>query len=204
MKKTCTAAILGTVMLFGACERTPVQPAEMQLDANYARAAEPAGGTTTAAMNRQIAAMRQATARYHDIAVARADGYVAISPCVAAPGVGGMGIHYANPRLMQDAGMNPTEPEMLLYLPQPDGSMQLIGIEYAIVVPAWHAAGHQERPSFLGHTFDILPGDAAEGRPDLYTLHAWIWQPNPAGMFAPFNPRISCPPGDDAGHHAAH
>jgi hypothetical protein len=203
MRTTLATALLGTAIILGACERTPVQPAEMQPGADLTRVVEPAGNAT-AEMNRQIAAMRRATARYHDIAVAEAEGYVQISPCVAAPGVGGMGIHYANPRLMQDAGMNPTEPEMLLYLPKPDGSMQLIGIEYAIVVPAWHAAGNQERPNFMGHTFDVLPGSAAEGRPDLYTLHAWIWQPNPAGMFAPFNPRISCLPGDDAGHHSAH
>lgn len=25
-----------------------------------------------------------------------------------------------------------------------------------------------------------------------YLMHAWIWRPNPAGMFADWNPEVSC------------
>jgi hypothetical protein len=28
--------------------------------------------------------------------------------------------------------------------------------------------------------------------PAFYALHAWVWQDNPAGTFAPFNPDVSC------------
>jgi hypothetical protein len=206
MMKTYSAALLGTALMLSACERAPFQPSELQDGADLAHptVSEAAGGRATAEMNRQIAATRQATARYHDITVAAPEGYVQISPCVTVPGVGGMGIHYANPTLLQDRGFNPTEPEMLLYLPGADGSMKLIGIEYAVAKPAWHADGTEGAPVFMGHTFDVLPGSEAEGRPDLYTLHAWIWLPNPAGMFAPFNPRVACPAADDAGGHSAH
>jgi hypothetical protein len=208
MKTIYATALLGAALVLGACERTPTQLADAPPAAapNRGPAAEAAKEKTRADAdaNRQIAEIRQATARYHNIVVAIADGYVPISPCVEAPGVGGMGIHYANPALMQDAGMTPTQPEMLLYLPGTDGSMRLVAVEYAIVQQAWHAAGHQDAPSFLGHGFDVLPGNDAAGRPTLYTLHAWVWQPNPSGMFAPFNPRISCPPGGDMGGHATH
>jgi hypothetical protein len=26
-----------------------------------------------------------------------------------------------------------------------------------------------------------------------YIMHAWVWQPNPAGMFEDWNPEVSCP-----------
>src|SRR6266498_2895652 len=26
-----------------------------------------------------------------------------------------------------------------------------------------------------------------------YDLHVWLWQDNPTGLFAPFNPRLACP-----------
>ena len=28
--------------------------------------------------------------------------------------------------------------------------------------------------------------------PPHYDLHVWVWQANPAGIFAPFNPNVSC------------
>jgi hypothetical protein len=28
--------------------------------------------------------------------------------------------------------------------------------------------------------------------PEHYDLHAWVWQANPAGMFAAWNPTVSC------------
>jgi hypothetical protein len=34
-----------------------------------------------------------------------------------------------------------------------------------------------------------------------YSLHAWMWKPNPAGTFAMWNPRVSCPGGGFAGPH---
>ena len=26
-----------------------------------------------------------------------------------------------------------------------------------------------------------------------WDLHAWVWQPNPSGMFAEWNPKVQCP-----------
>ena len=28
--------------------------------------------------------------------------------------------------------------------------------------------------------------------PSFYALHVWLWKSNPAGLFAPFNPNVSC------------
>ena len=40
----------------------------------------------------------------------------------------------------------------------------------------------------LGHEMVIMV--PAVG---FYTLHAWIWQYNPAGLFAHWNPNVTCP-----------
>ena len=42
--------------------------------------------------------------------------------------------------------------------------------------------------SYMGQEMGIL--NPALGR---YILHAWIWKPNPAGMFENWNPDVSCP-----------
>ena len=28
--------------------------------------------------------------------------------------------------------------------------------------------------------------------PAFYSLHAWVWQPNSAGLLEPWNPRVHC------------
>ena len=48
-------------------------------------------------LNRQLAAVRAATAKYHNVAAAEAAGYVPVSPCEELPGQGAMGVHYLCP-----------------------------------------------------------------------------------------------------------
>ena len=43
-----------------------------------------------------------------------------------------MGIHYINPALF-GPGNDPLQPEILLYLPRADGSLELVGVEYFAV-----------------------------------------------------------------------
>jgi hypothetical protein len=132
-----------------------------------------------------LAAVRQATARYHDLGRVLADGYVALSPCVAEPGLGVMGIHFANLALAFDPGVSATSPEILLYVPT-DGGLRLVGVEYF----AFDVG--QPAPQVFGRPMNgpmVHPGDPI---PSHYDLHAWIWQGNRAGMFADFNPALSC------------
>ena len=60
--------------------------------------------------------MRQATAKYHDVNAALADGFVPTPHCIEEPGLGGMGIHYINPARIMNPAINLLEPEILLYL----------------------------------------------------------------------------------------
>jgi hypothetical protein len=184
-----SAAFAGRVffaaaVLLTACDGQPTAPVVgAEAPATFAR--------NPAVLQQQLAALRAATARYHDIDAAIQDGFVPISGCVSHPQLGGMGIHYARPDRMGDADYIATEPEMLLYVPAPDGSMKLLGVEYWILEDAWNAAGRSGRPMFIEHPFDHSP--AGHGMPARYSLHVWSWHPNPSGLFAPFNPRVTCP-----------
>src|SRR5512132_174676 len=64
-----------------------------------------------------LAEIRQATAMYLDVGSAIADGYVPVSPCVEAPGVGAMGFHYLKPGLAADLAVDARTPEILVYAP---------------------------------------------------------------------------------------
>lgn len=150
------------------------------------------GGLVSAAPGRvtdpgaltDLAAVRQATARYHDVNLAIADGYVPLSPCVAEPVLGTMGIHYANLELAFDPAVSATSPEILLYVPAQDG-FRLVGVEYFVI-----AGG--PAPELFGRPLNGPMVHQGEPIPPHYDLHAWVWQGNPAGMFADFAPNLSC------------
>jgi hypothetical protein len=103
-----------------------------------------------------------------------------------------MGFHYAlNPAI--DAVVTVAEPEMLLYVPEPDGSMRLVGVEYMVMAETWDE-GHDGPPSIEGQAFDDHRAEEARhGIPfPHYDLHVWVWEDNANGLFAPFNPGLSC------------
>lgn len=133
-----------------------------------------------------LAQVRQAAAKYHDVDAALADGYVATPICVEEPDLGGMGYHYINPALASDLSVNPLKPELLLYAPSGNGRLKLVGVEYFVAYVG------QPAPTLFGVPFDgPMPGHEP-GMPVHYDLHAWVWQANPAGVFADFNPNVSC------------
>lgn len=172
-----------------ACQDTPVEPVEAE------SAVAPRGSKrlipAVAAANQDLAALRKATARYHDVDVALADGYLSDPHCVAAP-PGGMGRHYVNPDNM-DLVIDPSRPEALLYEPTGDGSLRLVAAEFLVHGDGWDEA-NASPPTFAGEEFDPPADRTAMDPPGpFYTLHVWIWKHNPSGMFAPFNPRVSCP-----------
>jgi len=136
---------------------------------------------------RDLAVARAATAKYHDVNQALADGFVPAGPCVQIPNVGAMGIHYINFSRV-DLNADVSEPELLLYMPDENGNLRLVAVEY--FVPS---TGSNPAPNLFGQTFNgPMPGHGP-GEPVHYDLHVWIWRNNPDGMFAQFNPAISCP-----------
>ncbi|MCA1622781.1 MAG: hypothetical protein LC778_03110 [Acidobacteria bacterium] len=134
-----------------------------------------------------MATARAATAKYHDVNEALADGFVPASPCVQIPNVGAMGIHYVNFSRM-DLNLDVSEPEILLYMPDETDELRLVAIEYWIPFVASNPT-----PSLFGRSFNgPMPGHGP-GEPVHYDLHVWAWRNNPNGMFAQFNPKLSCP-----------
>jgi len=135
-----------------------------------------------------LAAVRAATARFHRTEVAQAAGWdlvPGLDHCFENPGVGAMGYHYINVGIL-DLTLEATQPEALVYAPE-RGELKLAAVEYIVPAEPWDAAHGSELPSVLGHSLHL---NQALG---VYVLHAWIWKHNPAGMFADWNPQVSCP-----------
>lgn len=132
---------------------------------------------------RTLNEVREATAKYHDPAKAVADGYVRDDHCVAEPGGdGAMGYHYLNFGIL-DGTLEHTEPEVLVY-ERRGNEDHLVAVEFLST-----ADPDGPPPVVLGH--EMHPFEAAPFAN--WELHAWVWKPNPRGMFADFNPRVDCP-----------
>jgi hypothetical protein len=152
-----------------------------------AHAGHSAGGDSDA--KRLLLQARNATHRYRTPEAAQQAGYVLTPDCVEQPGVGGMGIHAVNEQLMADGELQHREPEILVYAKNRHGRLRLVALEYFALDPDGDPAT-DDRPSLFGQPFDGPFADA--GAPPVYLLHAWVHKRNPAGVFAPFNPRVSC------------
>jgi hypothetical protein len=166
-----------------------------------------AGGTAESVQS-EIAAVRQATAPFHDLSVAETAGYaLEDEACVASP-LGTMGFHAPNQALARDPAVSATQPEILLYINSGNG-YRLTGVEYFKVVllrdPAGRVApwfGQTQWPStyvvvsptpqLFGQTFQGPMAGHNSSMPWHWDLHAWIWSDNPSGMFTPWNPSLSC------------
>jgi hypothetical protein len=158
--------------------------------------------SATAGGRSDLDAAKHATRQYrHSTATAEAGGYglfkdVLGIACIDMPGIGGMGFHYANGNLVGDTVLDPTTPEALVYAPKRKGGVKLAALEYIVFQDAWDA-GHSSPPRLFGQEFNFTPAPNRFGIPAYYSLHAWVWKHNPAGKFAPWNPRVSCAPADD-------
>jgi hypothetical protein len=137
---------------------------------------------------------KPATARFHDLDKAKAAGYTVTvidlsgASCIAQPGAGAMGIHMLNPSLL-DSAIDAEQPELLVYEPRANGELKLVALEYLVLQGAWAGA---EPPKLFGKQFDFTGMPNRYGLPPFYSLHAWIWKPNPSGILTPWNPRVTC------------
>lgn len=171
-----------------------------------------------------LADVREATARFQDVNVALAEGYIRdpANTCETATMMGrpaedgAMGVHYFRPDLLGITGPpNPRvdgtstytdfrAPAILIYEPQADGSMQLVAVENLVFKASWLAAGNTAPPTFHGRAYDDMEDDPAttavdeaHGFAPHYDRHVWVHRENPHGVFQSFNPAVSCQ------HHTA-
>lgn len=123
----------------------------------------------------QLEQVRHAAAKYFDVKAAEADGYVDIGL-----DIGNMGLHFLNPALVDDGVFDPTKPEALVYqFDLQSYEYRLVAVEYVSPLTARAPEG------FIG------PADKWGRFGDMFwTLHAWVYEFNPRGVFAPTNPRM--------------
>ena len=172
--------------------------------------------------------VRKATERFRDVRQALAEGYVPdpMNICEKAEymgrpaSLGAMGIHYFRPDLLGITGDKPrvngtgthtdfTRPAILIYEPRADGSLELVAVENLVFQKPWHAAGNRKPPSFHGVEYDTMQDDPntkvdeAHMFEPHYDRHVWLYRENPSGMFAQFNPNVSCDAHKQTGEIAA-
>ncbi len=123
-------------------------------------------------------------------AAAEAAGYAPGTECTSAP-AGGMGYHYVNYALAAQPA-DPLRPSVLVYVPGDDGRLRLGAAEWFTVDADQDLATDDDRPTLFGRPFDGPMLGHEPGMPVHYDLHAWLFQPNPEGVFQPWNPRVSC------------
>ena len=101
-------------------------------------------------------------------------------------------------------------PAILIYEPQADGSLQLVAVENLVFESAWRAAGNDSPPTFHGRPYEHMVDDPATTIDEAhmfephYDRHVWVFRDNPSGVFAPFNPNVTCPSDMAAAGHGGH
>jgi hypothetical protein len=137
--------------------------------------------------------VRDATSRYLDVNVAVGDGWVPATPCVSGPMSGAMGVHFILPTRLRDGALAASEPEALIYEPQPNGAMRLVGVEFIVLATDWSSLHNDGSvPQVDGHLTNYVGEPNRYGLPAFYELHVWAWEDNPNGSFADWNTRVSC------------
>jgi hypothetical protein len=149
-------------------------------------------------------AVRSATRQFQNLSAATAAGYVVqATACVSGPDHGAMGIHYANPAIVGSGTLDLTQPALLIYEPQSNGSLELVGVEYVLPLGLW-TNGDSSRdpntpppqgaamPNMDGQQMNYLPQPNRYGQGNSFYLHLWAWRYNPKGLFADWNPNVTC------------
>jgi len=126
----------------------------------------------------ELAMARKATAKYHDVSAAEADGYVDIGLYLP-----GEGYHWVKSSLI-DATFDPSQPEVLLYAPvSGENRLEFVGVEYLVPLDL-----SPNPPSGFTGDDDVWRMDS-EGF-GFWEVNAWIWLHNPEGVFSHDNPRV--------------
>ncbi|HWJ21565.1 MAG TPA: hypothetical protein VNS52_04345 [Gemmatimonadaceae bacterium] len=177
------ARLLAGIALLAGCAPEPTVTTTTSIEGAAPQAAASQAGLG-ASVNRDLAALRAATAQFHNFDKAVAAGWSAkITSCMELAGTGGMGFHYGNVGLI-DGSVQVDQPELLLYEPEKNGRLRLVAVEY--IIPYTLHSRDAAPPVLFGQEFK--QNDTFQ----LWGLHAWVWKENPSGMFADWNPRVNC------------
>ncbi len=138
---------------------------------------------------------KQATARFNSTVQAVREGYgpfpegVPLHECIMSlDDSGGMGFHWVNGSLLDDT-LDPAHPEVLVYAPKGNGKLELVALEYVIFDSAVPAG---TTPTIFGQPLTPTPAPNRYDIPAFWQRHIWLYDHNPAGLFADFNPDVTC------------
>ena len=207
----CTGAIVAAASIWSVAAATAAPPSARNLaDPQFTPATTTAVRLTSAKRSavsavlvHQLALARMATAKYvSDLKRAKADGYVIITKMIP-----NMGYHFLNPKVK---GFDVRKPAILVYEHQ-GTRWQLGAVEW--VYPSkpakaplpgakfgtFGAACHYVDGTFVPEdSQDLCPKASPQTgatfafwHPLLYTMHVWLWYPNPSGLFASLNPLVA-------------
>jgi hypothetical protein len=197
----CVATLATLTALFSACGGTgapgmtpqdephaapapaSMQTHEHQSDAGAARASDAPGMGMAIDLDTAIEQIRAATASFRDLEQAVAAGYSREGGrCLDNPPHGAMGYHHQNAALLDDV-LELERPEILTYERTASGGYELTGVEYIVPLDAWSG---DAPPQILDQPLRRAPSLG------IWYLHVWVWRENPSGVFADWNPNVTC------------
>lgn len=182
LSAACTGLALPVLLLSGCGDSGATVPQGPDRAAPYRSGA---AGQLSPEVRSALVELQRATADYHAIGNAEEDGWTVRfpEPCLAHADEGAMGLHLLNSDLLDD-DVSVTRPEFLIYEPGPEDEMRLVAVEY--VVPFDERPSDAAPPMLFGHEFH--PNETFS----VWAFHVWTWRHNPNGIFADWNPLVSC------------
>lgn len=195
--KIASSYVRFAVFVLGAAALVGLRPSGLHAQAAHAHAGSGAVALADATPRQEgkggalVRVVRDATERFQDVEVAKAEGYVLQFGCVSGSDAGAMGMHFVNGKLVGDGELDPTKPEIVIYEPQPNGQLKLIGADFLVLADAWNAK-HAAPPEMMGQLFHLFEAPNRFGLPAFYTLHVWAWKESPTGSFVNWHQNVSC------------
>lgn len=125
-------------------------------------------------------------------------GAILKTPCVTGPEYGAMGVHLINAENV-DGVVNVDKPEALIYEPQANGKLRIVGVEYIVPKEAWDAANPatpglpSPRPALLGNLLNFVASPNRYGiEGGFFEIHVWAFEDNRLGALTDWNPHVTC------------
>lgn len=134
--------------------------------------------------------VREATKQYVDINNATKDGYAPFLGCVSGSDHGAMGVHYVNGNLINGT-IDAAHPQALIYEPQANGAMRLVGVEFITLASTWLQT-NSGPPVLGGQVFLFVDSPNRFNIPAFFELHVWAWRDNPQGAYVDWNNHVTC------------
>ena len=173
------SAVLFLGLLLTSCQKDVSVTTDIEEEIQTTSSAKSNGfGNYTGLLPETVSELQQAkiaTAKYNNFDNAINDGYQDINVIVPE-----MGYHYLKMDNL-NATFEYDKPEILVYNREENGRMKLVALEYAVPI----SLSPNAPAGFTGNNdqWSIYQGQ-------LWTLHAWVWEYNPDGVFNPTNPLV--------------